>query len=356
MSKQNIKVEKPQQTQVNKQVNSSSKNFASYFILAALSLLLIYLSNLVSFVQDDSYISFRFVKNFVEGHGLVFNPGERVEGYTNLLWVLVLSIFYAMKFNIENISQYLSMAFGIAVLFFTYKISALVELKEPAVKNKKVNSYNGIESYLNFIPVILLVLTGAYNFWAISGMETCMFIFFVLGGIYYYIKDKNSDLPNYKFAIYIFLASMTRPEGLYFFGLIMIHKLIISIKENKGAFVKDIFSKKNLITYAVYLVPTALLIIFRLTYYGYPFPNTYYAKTGFSTAYLGAGWLYFKNFFEAYMLYGLVFALPLYLFKKKENFFEISLMYLISIFYCIYIIQVGGDVLKQFRFSFPYFH
>jgi len=353
MSKQNTKTQNPRPA-VNIQKDSST-NLVPYVILAALSFLLIYLCQAVDFIQDDSYISFRFVKNFVEGKGLVFNPGERVEGYTNLLWVLILSLFYAMKFNIENISQYLSMGFGIAVLFFTYKISSLVELREPANKNKKIktSSEEGIETYLNFIPVILMVLTGAYNFWAISGMETCMFIFFVLGGIFYYIKDKNSDSPNYKFAIYIFLASLTRPEGLYFFGLIMIHKLIISLKENKGGFIKDLFSKKNLITYAVYLIPTGLFILFRLTYYGYPFPNTYYAKTGFSTIYLSAGWTYFKNFFEAYMLYGLVFALPLYLFKKKENFFEISLMYLISICYCLYIIQVGGDVLKQYRFFLP---
>src|SRR5512144_1358529 len=40
---------------------------------------------------DDAYISFRYVRNFVEGRGLVFNAGERVEGYTNFLWVLELA-------------------------------------------------------------------------------------------------------------------------------------------------------------------------------------------------------------------------------------------------------------------------
>lgn len=320
-----------------------------YFLLAALSVVFIYLCNEVKFIQDDSYISFRFVKNFVEGKGLVFNPGERVEGYTNLLWVLILSLFYGMKMNIESISQYLSIGFSILVLFQTYKISSLVELKEENKKGKSSGS-----SYLfNFIPVVLMVLTGAFNFWAISGMETGMFIAFVLAGIFYYIKNRNSEAPNYLFSVYIFLASLTRPEGIYFFGLIILHKLIISIKNNKAGFIKDIFSKSNLITYAIYLIPTALLMLFRLSYYGYPFPNTAYAKTGFSEAYLAAGWTYFKNFSQAYMLYGIVFALPLFLFKKKENFFEISLMYLLIIFYSIYIIVVGGDVLKQFRFFLP---
>lgn len=322
-----------------------------YFILIALSFVLIYLCNQVKFIQDDSYISFRFVKNFVEGKGLVFNPGERVEGYTNLLWVLILSLFYSMKMNIENISQYLSMGFGILVLFQTFKISSLIELKGDSKKGKSASQSS---SYLfNFIPVVLMVLTGAFNFWAISGMETCMFMAYILAGIFYYIKNKNSDTPNYLFSVFIFLASLTRPEGLYFFGLIMIHKIIISIKDNKGGFVKDIFSKKNLIMYAVYIIPTGLFILWRLSYYGYPFPNTYYAKTGFSAAYFDAGWIYFKNFFGAYMLYGVVFALPLFLLRKKENFFEISLMYLLTIAYSVYIILVGGDVLKQFRFFLP---
>nr|MBC8422663.1 hypothetical protein [bacterium] len=36
-------------------------------------------------VQEDAFISFRYAANLLDGHGLVFNPGERVEGYTNFL-------------------------------------------------------------------------------------------------------------------------------------------------------------------------------------------------------------------------------------------------------------------------------
>ncbi len=42
-------------------------------------------------VVDDAYISYRYVLNLVDAHQLVFNLGERVEGATNLLWLLVLS-------------------------------------------------------------------------------------------------------------------------------------------------------------------------------------------------------------------------------------------------------------------------
>ena len=44
------------------------------------------------FIQDDAYISFIYARNWVEGHGLVFNPGEHVEGYTNFLWTVLMAI------------------------------------------------------------------------------------------------------------------------------------------------------------------------------------------------------------------------------------------------------------------------
>src|SRR5438105_2557104 len=40
-------------------------------------------------IIDDAYISFRYAWNFAHGQGLVFNPGEHVEGFTNLSWTLL---------------------------------------------------------------------------------------------------------------------------------------------------------------------------------------------------------------------------------------------------------------------------
>jgi hypothetical protein len=37
---------------------------------------------------DDSYIFLRYAENFASGHGPVFNPGERVEGYSSPLWMV----------------------------------------------------------------------------------------------------------------------------------------------------------------------------------------------------------------------------------------------------------------------------
>ncbi|HEX3770452.1 MAG TPA: hypothetical protein VHV30_06295, partial [Polyangiaceae bacterium] len=41
---------------------------------------------------DDAFIAFRYAKNLGEGRGLVFNAGERVEGYTSLLFVVLVAL------------------------------------------------------------------------------------------------------------------------------------------------------------------------------------------------------------------------------------------------------------------------
>ena len=43
------------------------------------------------FLSDDAFISFRYSRHWVEGLGLVWNPGEAVEGYTNFLWVVIVA-------------------------------------------------------------------------------------------------------------------------------------------------------------------------------------------------------------------------------------------------------------------------
>lgn len=344
--------------QVQKPAAKENKTIV-YFLLTALCAIFVYLCQETKFIQDDAYITFRYVLNFLDGNGLVFNAGERVEGYTNFLWLILLIMFSYLKLDIISLSQYLSLGFGILVLVFTYKISSLITLNSGVSQAKKGKTSIEQPVYadlLNLIPVVILVFMGAYNYWAISGMESTMFIAFALMGVYYYLKDRDEDKVNYKFPLFILIASLTRPEGMFLFGLIILHKVFITAKENwsnKPEILKKLFSKNNLISYAVFVIPTILYILFRLSYYGYPFPNTYYAKTGFSSVYMNAGLEYLWNFLKAYMLFGIVLVVPVFLLKRKENFFEITFLYFVSIVYTIYVVSVGGDVLPLHRFFLP---
>jgi putative phosphotransacetylase len=50
---------------------------------------------------DDAYITYRYAENWVAGHGLVFDPGgERVEGYSNPLWLAFSAAAIALGFDI----------------------------------------------------------------------------------------------------------------------------------------------------------------------------------------------------------------------------------------------------------------
>ena len=63
------------------------------------------------FVCDDAFISFCYARNLLEGHGLVYNPGEYVEGYSNFLWVLELTALGgAFGLRPEHTAPWLSVA------------------------------------------------------------------------------------------------------------------------------------------------------------------------------------------------------------------------------------------------------
>ena len=51
------------------------------------------------FVCDDAFITFRYAKNLAHGLGPVWNAGERVEGYTNFLWMMIASLPIGLGFD-----------------------------------------------------------------------------------------------------------------------------------------------------------------------------------------------------------------------------------------------------------------
>ena len=74
---------------------------------------------LYRFLTDDAFISFRYSVNLAQGHGLVFNPGgERVEGYSNFLWVVILAGLDVIGVKPEQAAIPLSMLFAFAGMLF----------------------------------------------------------------------------------------------------------------------------------------------------------------------------------------------------------------------------------------------
>ena len=308
------------------------------FGLLAIIGLMIYHAVRFEFVQDDSFITFRYVKNFIDGHGLVFNIGERVEGYTTFLWTIMLAIPGKLGFELINLSQVLGVLFGIGTLYFTYKLS-----QNLGGDNRQVG--------FSLIAVLLFASNSAVAYWLISGMETGMFVFLTVLCVWLYLKERNSP-KNFAYAPLAFvLLSLTRPEGMYLFGLTMIH-FVAEKFFTKGTDRKAEI-KRLAMWVALYAIPIGAFMAWRLSYYGWMFPNTYYAKAGFSKDYFFAGVDYFWQFAQLDLLWGALFVIPIaFLLWKKRNW---DMLYLIFILlaYTSYVVSVGGDVVANLRFFIP---
>src|SRR5438552_142444 len=66
-------------------------------LLASFAIFAIISYRLRLYTLDDAFISLRYARNLAKGHGIVFNAGERVEGYTNFLWVVILAAPFLLR-------------------------------------------------------------------------------------------------------------------------------------------------------------------------------------------------------------------------------------------------------------------
>ena len=63
----------------------------STLIIALGAFALVILQN--AWLCDDAFITYRTADNLINGHGLTWNAGERVQTYTNPLWLFTIAVF-----------------------------------------------------------------------------------------------------------------------------------------------------------------------------------------------------------------------------------------------------------------------
>jgi len=297
------------------------RNAILLVILLIFSGLFIYHAVSVSFTQDDAFISYRYVKNFLNGDGLVFNPGERVEGYTNFFLIILMIFFSLLGADYILVSKIIGIISGIGIfIILTLWINKI---------------FDRSRSYI-FTSAVLLLLTanGAFAYWAISGLETLLFSALIFWGLYL------ASNKNMLFVPIMAVATLTRPEGGLVFVLILFYYLLTGYRRIKIG--------KYFIIYTLLLLPQ---LIFRLYYYNDILPNPFYAKTGWSVEYFSSGIEYVWFFLQHYGFYGGLILLPLAFYKALPNGFRLP--GLIVFGYVLYIFLIGGDVLHGFRFFIP---
>lgn len=281
------------------------------------------------FLSDDSLISLRYVQRFIEGKGLTWNDGHPVEGYSNLLWILMISFLGKLGMNLIISARVLGIACSVGTL---------------AVICSYFKTINVRKEYV-FLPVFLLVTTPCFTVWAIGGLEQPLYIFLLtltLTEVSKIINDKN-DGRVYFLSLWLGLLAITRPDGFLFTILTTIF-LIFSFRK----------SRKDLIRVFVFvgMIPALFLLgqlLFRYDFYGELVPNTALVKVKITLHHVVRGGFYvFKSFFGTLLFSSLGLYCLFYLVYKKKNLFGFYLL-LNAVVWTVYIVTVGGDIFPAFR-------
>jgi hypothetical protein len=243
-----------------------------------------FLAYRVLWLCDDAYISFRYARNLAEGHGLVFNPGERVEGYTNFLWTLVLAGAGWLGANIPHVALFGNLlAFG-GVLLLT------------AAAARRASPGGREDGPVLPLAALALAGSGAFTVWGSSGLETMPAALLVIAGVW--AAGRSPALAG----LFLALAAMTRPDHVLLvaaMGLALVAEDLCfgrtPAAEASGGRWRMVLRRLDVPRYLRYAAPFLLLYVpyflWRWRYYGDLFPNTYYAKSGGST-YWQQGWIY----------------------------------------------------------------
>ena len=203
--------------------------------------------------SDDAFISFRYALNAAEGHGLVFNPGERVEGYSNLLYVAVLTLVALAGSG--------SALYPAALVINTAALVGLILLLGFWLRRSAgpVAAIAGTLGVALFPPLWAAVA---------SGLETPVVLLLqtiIVIGTLSLARDPDGSAIRAVITAAI-LSILIRPDG--FIIPIFAAMVIFACGGRRPA----------LRLLAAIVIGVAALTAWRLTYYGLPLPMTYYAK------------------------------------------------------------------------------
>ncbi len=231
---------------------------------------------------DDAYISFRYAQNAIRGHGLVFNPGEKVEGFTNFLWTVLMLPLEGSGVDVGRASVVLGAALSLAILWLVLRFARLANLPRGAGP----------------LAALLLAVDGTFALWSVGGLETALFAFLVFAGAVLYVREQEVETAPYSgplpySGLFFALAAMTRPEGLMVFALTVAHQAAWRVLTERRLFTWRDIGRGAL--FAALFVPYWLG---RWSYYQSFFPNSFHAKVSVAgpEAQLERGWRHLTQF------------------------------------------------------------
>ena len=219
---------------------------------------------------DDAYITMRHARNLVNGHGFVYNiGGPRVESYTNHSLFLIQVALIALKMNVVVWTKLIGVGSGLAVIAGALVLARLL-LRESGLADRSLIWMLPGAWVLADSP---LLATGS-----VAGLETALFAALTTWSVVLVFRIVGSGAVSANAApivagIVLGLATWTRPEGIaWALGLVVVAAIVVR---------KDRVKLRAMGVIAIIVVTFwASLTVYRISIFGYPFPNSYYVKMG----------------------------------------------------------------------------
>lgn len=296
---------------------------------------LAYMWHFVNVSVDDVFISFRYADNLAQGRGLVFNEGERVEGFSNFLWTVLLSVA-----SFCGASQF---QFGLLVVAKLFgAICATATLYVLFDLGQQVSGRRGA-----WLGPALVATSAPFVFWSIAGLETPLLIFCECLALNLHFREQNGRRLCVPSSLFWLLAALTRPEPVVLFGVCVLDRWIEQVRARRW----------NLGNETVFLswfvLPYLGLLGLRLGYYGEWVPNTYYAKMHMSPRVWIKGWLYVKYGIN---VLGWAYCVPIMmtgLFLGGRFGKRVRLVLALTVVRLVIVMREGGDWMPALRFLTP---
>lgn len=316
--------------------NNTSARLSVAVFVGAFAVLCLHTRRYLPFLADDALISLRYAKRFVEGHGLTWNAGERVEGYSNLLWVLCSAALGWVGVDLIDAVRVLGFAgMGAAM-------AAVVYAHPP----RSVRSALSV-----FLALLFLPLSGPFAAWAVGGMEQPMVAGLLAWAVvlcYPRLERREATFremlaPGLLFA----LLCWARLDGPVFVAAAVAAIFLID-----GVSAGALRKSAGLATLPVLFC--LLQLGFRLAYYGEWIPNTALVKFTPSGKHALDGWGHLRaGAFAVSPLVALAAASVALSFLKKFMRARVRFLLALTVAWAAYLVAIGGDIFPAWRHFVP---
>lgn len=274
-------------------------------------------------LEDDAFITLRYAENLVAGEGLVFNPGQRVEGYSNLAWVLLAAAAKRAGADPLVMVRLAGITSGVICLLLAWALAGRLR--------------PGGGRALLLAP-LFLAASPILARHAVSGLETNAYAACLTFGLWWLAGGSRSPRAAVLAVLPLILLFLLRPEGALF-------GLLILILDRRGA------AGRSLI-WIVFCLALSVFLCWRWLYFGSLLPNTFYFKMTGGDAALRPGFFHVREFLHdsgGAVLVG--FGLALFLSEGAAPLlrrFGVVIAAQLGV-----ILAAGGDWMQHYRFFAP---